>query len=164
MALLARTLARTLASKPYALNDALLASGAAVSWHIARAVSGRLKAHPCVNYQQDAGLVQRLCDRLFASFLVLGVKSRMGALVEYESKLCALARQLADERALTWSPDLSESLGRSQIALKALLAALARETLGASDPNPLPRGRAAAAGGAGNFTGSIGGDWPYLAL
>jgi hypothetical protein len=164
IALRVRAIARTLSSKSYALNDSLLGRGARASWRIARAVSGRLKAHPYASYQQDAGFGQQLCDELFASFVALGIRSRERALAEYESHLGALARQLADVRVMTWSPDLGASLGRSQIEIKALLEALARETLSTSDPMPVPHGYAVAANGAGNFASSIEGDWPYLAF
>ena len=169
MALRLRAIACILRSKPYAANDVLLERAAGASWRIARAVSGRLRAHPYANYQQDAGLGQRLCDRLFANFLTLGIRTRAQALVKCEWHLGALARQLADVRALTWSPDLSESLGRSQFELSQLFDALARETLGTSGSMPLPHGCAVAVNGAGSFSGSIVsgtliGDWPYLAL
>ena len=163
-ALRLRAIARAFSSRPYALNDFLLVRGAGASWRIARAVSGRLKAHPYASYQQDAGFGQQLCDSLFASFLALGIRSRVRALTQYESRLYALARQLADVRALTWSPDLSESLSRSQIEIQVLLEAMARETPGTSDAVLLPHGCAVAASGAGNFSSSIEGDWPYLAF
>jgi hypothetical protein len=163
-----RAIARTLSSRPYALNDALLGGGAGASWRIARAVSGRLKAHPYASYQQDAGLGQQLRDKLFASFLALGIRSRVRALAEFESHVCALARQLADVRALTSSPELSASLGRSQNETKTLLEAVARGTVreppSTSDSIPLPHGCAVAASGAGNVATSIAGEWPYLAF
>src|ERR1039458_3829146 len=62
-ALRVRAIARALSSRPYALNDFLLGRGAGASWRIARAVSGRLKAHPYASYQQDAGFGQQLCDK-----------------------------------------------------------------------------------------------------
>lgn len=169
IALRVRAIARTLDSKPYASTDVLLARVAAASWRIARAVSGRLRAHPYASYQQDAGLGERLCHRLFANSLALGIRSRGQALAKCERHMSSLARQLADVRALTWSPDLSESLGRSQFELNELFDALARETHGRCGRNLVPHGCAAAAIGAGNFAGSIVagsvvGDWPYLAL
>jgi len=163
-ALRLRAIAYTLRSKPHSSNDALLERAAGASWRIARAVSGRLRAHPYASYRQDAGLGQRLCDRLFANFLALGIRTREQALAKTEWHLGALARQLADVRALTWTPDLSESLGRSQFELNQLFDALARETLGTSGPMSLPHGCAVAANGAGSFAASIVIDWPYLAL
>jgi len=164
MALRLRAIAYTLRSKPYASNDVLLERAAGASWRIARAVSGRLRAHPYASYQQDAGLGQWLCERLFANFLALGIRTREQALAKTEWHLGALARQLADVRAVTWSPDLSESLGRSQFELNQLFDGLAREMPGVSSPMPLAHGCAVAANGAGSFAGSIVGDWPYLAL
>jgi hypothetical protein len=169
MALRLRAIAHTLRSRPYASNEVLLERAAGAGWRIARAVSGHLRAHPYASYQQDAGLGQRLCDTLSANSLALGIRTRAQALAKTEWHLGALANQLADVRALTWSPDLSESLGRSQYELNQLFDALARETLGTSGPMPLPHGCAVTANGAGSFAGSIVagtivGDWPYLAL
>ncbi len=165
LALRARAIARTLGSRPCALNEPLLDRGAGASWRIARAVSGRLKAHPYASYQRDAGAGQQRCHTLMASFLALGIRSRVRALAEIESHLCALARQLADVRALTWSPELSASLGRSQVEIKTLLEALARETRGTSEHSmPAAQGRALAANGVRNLVDSIEGDWPYLAF
>ena len=179
MALRVRAIAHTLNSKPYASDDVLLAQIAGASWRIARAVSGRLRAHPYASYQQDAGLGEQLCHRLFANSLALGIRSRGQALAKCEWHMSSLARHLADVRALTWSPDLSESLGRSAFELSGLFDALARETHGSCGSGPLPHGCAVAANGAGNFAGSIVagslvagslvagslvGDWPYLAL
>jgi hypothetical protein len=164
MALRLRAIACTLRSKPYASNEVLLERAAGAGWRIARAVSGRLRAHPYASYQQDAGLGRRLCDGLFANFLALGISTRAQALAKTECHLGALARQLADVRALTWSPDLSESLGRSQFELNQLFDALARETPGTSGSMCLLHGGAVAANGAGGFAGAIVGDWPYLAF
>ena len=151
-------------AKPFASNEVLLERAAGAGWRIARAVSGRLRAHPYANYQQDAGLGERLCDTLSASFLALGIRTREQALAKCEWHLGALADQLADVRAVTWSPGLSESLDRSQFELSQLLDALARETLGTTGSRSLPHGCAVAAEGAGRFTASLVGDWPYLAL
>jgi len=163
VALRVRAIARMLGSRPYALNDSLLGRGAGASWRIARAVSGRLKAHPYASYQQDPGFGQQLCDSLFASFLALGIKDRPRALAKYESHLCALERQLADVRALTWAPDLSDSLSRSQYEINSLLEAVARETGSTYDSMQLAS-RAVTANGAGDFTDPIDGVWPYMAF
>ncbi len=164
LALRVRAIARMLGSKPYVLNDSLLGRGAGASWRIARAVSGRLKGHPYACYQQDPGFGQQLCDTLFASFLALGVADRPRALAAYESHLWALARQLADVRALTWAPDLIDCLGRSQLEINALLEAVARETGRTHDRLQLAPGRPLAANGAGNFANPLDGGWPYMAF
>jgi hypothetical protein len=164
VALRVRAIARMLGSRPYALNDSLLGRGAGASWRIARAVSGRLKAHPYASYQQDPGFGQQVCDTLLASFLALGIKDRPRALAKYESHLCALERQLADVRALTWAPDLSDSLSRSQFEIDSLLEAVARETGSRYDSMQLAPSRAVTANGAGDFTDPIDGIWPYMAF
>lgn len=164
LALRVRAIARTLGSRPYALNDSFFGRGAGASWRVARAVSGRLKTHPYASYQQDAGIGQQVCDTLFASFLALGIRNRPRALAECESQLCALARQLADVRALTWAPDLSDSLGRSQVEISSLLETVARETGSTHDRMQWAPGRPLAANGAGNFADPIDGVWPYMAF
>ncbi len=153
-----------LGSKPYVLNDPLLGRGAGASWRIARAVSGRLKAHPYASYQQDPGFGQQVSDTLFASFVAFGAANRPRAMAAYESHLWALARQLADVRALTWAPDLSDSLGRSQIEINSLLETVARETGRTYGRLQSARGLPLAANGAGNFANPLEGGWPYLAF
>ena len=154
IALRVRAIARMFGSRPYALNDSLLGRGAGASWRIARAVSGRLKAHPYASYQQDPGFGQQVCDTLFASFLALGIRYRPRAMAKYESHLCALARQLADVRALTWAPDLSDCLGRSQVELNSLLEAVARETGSTHDRMQCGAGPTARGERSGEFRGS----------
>ena len=146
------------------MNDSLLGRGSGASWRIARAVSGRLRAHPYASYQQDAGLGQQVRDTLFAGFLALGISSRARALAQFESHLCRLARQLDDIRALTWAPDLSDSLGRSQFEINSLLEAVARETGSNCDRPQLAPSRPLAANGAGNLADPIDGGWPYMAF
>jgi len=81
--------------------------------------------------------------------------------MEYEWQLRKLARQLDDARALTWSADLSDSFGRSQIEIRSILAALAHETDSAVDTahqSGLNSSRSE------EFAARIEGDWPYLAF
>jgi len=45
-ALRSRAIARAMAANPHTRNDPLLVGGVGSGWRIARAVSGKLKAHP----------------------------------------------------------------------------------------------------------------------
>src|SRR5271156_3876896 len=125
-ALRVREVARALGSTQWA-ND-LLARGACASWRIARVVSGRLKAHPYLHYQRGVGLGSIVANRLFASFFAATTRNRVQALKRYESQLQALVRHLDDTRALSWSSDFSDTLGRSQYEFQSLLEDLAQIT------------------------------------
>ena len=74
-----------------------------------------------------------------------------------------LARQLDDARALTWSSDLSDTFGRLQIEIRALMLALAHETKSALYSERAPQRSSRSGSGAG-LTPTIDGDWPYLAF
>ena len=158
-ALRVRTVARAL-SPSRALNpgDPLLNRGRCAAWRVARIVSGRLRAHPYASFQRDAGISVVLANSLSAANAALGVKTRKQGLLRFETHLKSLARELSDVRALTCAPDLNDNFARSQIEIRALLAALAYETGGfhvpeASTIPPIANARGAAA---------VDSDWPYL--
>jgi hypothetical protein len=89
----------------------------------------------------------------------------MRALLECETYLWGLLRQLDDARALTWSPELSDAFGRSQAEIKSLAAALADETKTAAISQRLQKRRPVkATGPVRELTPSLEGDWPYLAF
>jgi hypothetical protein len=164
-ALRVRSIARALGAARWASNDTLMSRGACASWRLAKIVTGHLRAHPYVRYQKDAGFGCRACNRLLAGFLAVSSRNRNRALVAYESQLRQLLRQLDDARALTWTPQLSDSFGRSQLEIKSLLAALAHEINDVVEPARGPkRGPAIVAGRTENFGAPIQGDWPYLAF
>ena len=101
-----------------------------------------------------------VANSLVAASTVMGVKTRHQGLLRVETHLRALAREIADVRALTCASDLNDSFARSQIEIRALLASLANETGGVREPDapavfPLSSARAAA---------PVDSDWPYLAF
>jgi hypothetical protein len=101
-----------------------------------------------------------VANSLVAANAVLGVKTRQQGLLRFEAHLRSLARELSDVRALTSASDLNDSFGRSQIEIRALLAALAHETSGLRMPEaaaipPVTSARGAAA---------VDPDWPFLAF
>jgi hypothetical protein len=136
-ALRVRAVARALERSRSLPFEPVLPRGACAAWRIARAVSGRLRAHPHANYQQDAGLAVVLKSGVSAAAAALGARSRQAALLRFEAQVRRLARELDDARALTWSADLSEALGRSQVEVRTLIEELSRETRG-SRATPLP--------------------------
>lgn len=175
-ALQVRAIARALGSTRWAWSDPLLSRIACSSWRIARTVSGRLRAHPYVRYQKDVSVGSLVRNSVRARLLALSTRSRMKALVHCESQLRQLARQLDDARALTWTPDLSDTFGRLQIEIKSLIAALAHQTAlahgtkRAPDSERFPKraavteGRPAIESGVGDLAPPVAVDWPYLAF
>ena len=160
-ALRVREVARALGSTQWA-ND-LLARGACASWRIARIVSGRLNAHPYLRYQRGVGLGSIVANRLFASLLAATTRNRLQALKRYESQLQVLVRHLDDTRALSWSSDFSDTLGRSQYEFQSLLEDLAQITE-SSVPTGLPTRATRTDALVGGLARTVEGDWPYLAF
>jgi hypothetical protein len=151
-ALRVRTVARALDPR-----DALLNRGRCAAWRVARAVSGRLRAHPYASFQRDAGIGVMVSNGLAAANAAMGVKTRHQGLLRFEAQLRSLARELADVRALTAAPDLNESFGRSQIEIRALLAAVAHEVGAVRAPPEASVSRVP------NAT-TVDSDWPFLAF
>lgn len=156
-ALRLRKIARVLGRLPSVPDEPLLNRSACAAWRIARAASGRLRAHPYERFQKDAGLGLLLQNSLWAKFAVFRIATRFQALEVVERELKALARELDDARALTWAAELSEPLGRAQRELRALIAGV--ECGRAQDPAWVVTRASAPACDAAAADGS----WPYLA-
>ena len=169
-ALRVREIARSLGALQWAKNDTLLARGAGSGWRIARIVSGKLIAHPYLRYQKGAGVGLLIRNRLLAAYLRLVCKDRSQGFKAFEAQLQVLSRQLDDARALTWSTEFSDTLGRSQSEIKSLIQALAFETRGEIPVERVPvrtvRGEGAARADrlVGELADTFEGDWPYLAF
>ena len=127
-ALRVRAVARALSVKKWSLDDALLVRGGCAAWRIARAVTGRLRAHPYAPFQKGPSLGLLLGNSLVTKTTALGAGNRLQGLRAFEQELKALARALDDARALTRAPELSDAFGRSQIELRSLTAAVEFET------------------------------------
>jgi hypothetical protein len=180
-ALRVREIARRLGTASWGIEDPLLARGACASWRLARVVTGKLVEHPFLGYQQSAGMGSLLGNRIAARWIALVNKRRSAGLKAYAAELESLARQLGDARALTWSTEFSDTLGRSQSEIKTLLGTIAAEIQGAAPESaPLETRLPArtARSGSTDRTGSaprtdrlVGelakgfeSDWPYLAF
>jgi hypothetical protein len=181
-ALRVRQIARRLGAARWGNNDPLLNRGACASWRLVRVVTGKLIEHPYLRYQQGPGLGTLLGNRLAAEWIALTRKERSRGLNTLAFELQSLSRQLDDARALTWSTDFSDALGRSRSEISRLVHALATETQTATqtatqaatethDVELEPRLRPARAEGMPRTDSLVGGlaqrferDWPYLAF
>jgi len=147
-------------------GDTLLNRGRCAAWRVARTVSGRLRAHPYASYQKDAGIGVVAANSLAAANAALGVRTRHQGLLRFEAHLRSLARELSDVRALTSASDLNDSFARSQIEIRALLAALGVETRGQYETRGVQLSEASAMApvtDAGSAL-TVDSDWPYLAF
>jgi len=152
-ALRLRAVARALGKNKWTRNSALLSQGRCAAWRVARIVSGRLRAHPYVPYQQDARFATLLNNSLAATALALTVSSRQRALRVFEAQLKAVMRELDDARSFTSAADLSDTFGRSQKEFRTLIAAVHSATHDCGDAMAVaqvPRGIMPAGG------------WPFL--
>src|ERR1700722_1150241 len=141
-------------------------SRSAVScWRIARLATGRLRAHPYLSYQRDASSARGVFDRVIA-YLLAAISQRQGqSWRTFLVELKRVAREVDNARALTWSADLSDSLGRSQTEIRRLIKEVeagARKESGA----PIETGYGVEKGVKviGDGAATVPGSWPYLAF
>jgi hypothetical protein len=155
-ALMTRQLARTLGAARKSAIARLRSALAA--WGIARLISGRLSAHPNLSCQQGPSALETSIDSGLAALTGwVALKQRKPHTV-FAQQLQLLSRALNDTRALSWSADLGDDLGRAQWQLlrlqQELSAAVAQErgahTESQVDVSSNNAGRPA--------------DWPYLAI
>ena len=130
-------------------KDSLLARGAVSCWAIARVATGQLRSHPYRRYQRGPSVLRSLYDRVGAHLLGQAAERQGTALKAYAAQLRRVARELDDVRALTWLPDLSDTLGRSQTHLRSLI----RELDAATRPARVRHGEH-----------GVEANWPYLAF
>jgi hypothetical protein len=138
-------------------------------WRIARVITGWLRAHPYLSYQQDPSELRSLYDRISADLLARAAHYRGRSLHFFSDELRRVARELDDARALTWSPDLSDNLGRSQTQIRDLLKELDGGVRAEADSHETIRRAEARTspfrGDAGRHADSgVAGNWPYLAI
>jgi hypothetical protein len=126
-----------------------------------------LRAHPYLSYQRGPSQGRALADRLIAAVvasIARGQNRRLNILAE---QLQCVAREVDDARALTWSQDLSDALGRTQLQVRRLAKELDTELhsdaakVGASRINAIVRADPSQVAlediGVEN-------SWPYLAI
>lgn len=154
-ALRVRAVARSLQSRGRSTDPRILERAACAAWRVSRTVSGRLRAHPFAEYQKDASLAVLLGNEIAAMSARVRASIGRDTLAVFGSELQALARELADARALTWATELSEAFGRCQAEIGSLLVAFGLDGR-APMHGVLSQHRMASATAAG--------DWPYLDL
>lgn len=162
-ALRVRAVARALSRTRAVHDDPALHRAACAAWRVARAVTGRLRAHPYANFQRDAGLATVLSNACVAACEVVGATSRVRAFRGFSGHLRKMVRALEDARALTWAADLSDSFGRSLSEFRPLLIRAdveARQASRQRQSEAVVRGAPPVA----VYGASGEGDWPYLAL
>jgi hypothetical protein len=153
----ARAFAKVLGSDS-TIENSVFAGSAVICWRVARIASGRLRAHPYLSYQRGPSQGRALGDRLIAgvvAFVARGQNRKINVLAE---QLQCVAREVNDVRALTWSQELSDELGRTQ----QQLCRLATE-FDIPAPQINARARADAKGVALQDIG-VENSWPYLAI
>jgi hypothetical protein len=162
VALRARVLSKILDSDS-AEGRSLFARGALICWTIARVASGRLRAHPYLSYQRGPSRLRELGDGLLASLLALNARRQNRCLSVYAQQLQIVAREVDDVRSLTWSPDLSDALGRMQTQMSRLANELDLGSLRETGAAPLT---AMACAETSDSLDEITADssWPYLAI
>jgi hypothetical protein len=146
-------------------GPAMFTRSAVGCWRIARLVTGRLRAHPYLSYQRDASPARAAFDRIIA-YLLAGIADRKGqTLRTLLVEMKRVAREVDNARALTWSADLSDSLGRSQTEIRRLITEV--EAGARREPGALIEAGYAAGPGVkviGDEPGTVAGNWPYLAF
>jgi hypothetical protein len=144
---------------------ATLSRSAAACWRIIRVITGRLRAHPNLSYQQGPSRLRGACHRASARMLATIASHRGRSLEALSGELRRVVGELDDARALTWSADLSDTFGRSQAQIRRLIQELdagAREEAG-SVREAAVRIEARAEARLGD-TGGTAANWPYLAF
>jgi hypothetical protein len=163
-ALKARALAVAMDSYP-SRNGEIFSRSAVSCWRIARVVTGRLRAHPYLSYQRDASPARALFDRVIAHLLA-AISQRQGqGLRTFLAEMKRVAREVDNARALTWSADLSDSLGRSQTEIRRLIKEVeagARKESGTPVESAYARDPGVKL--IGDEPGGVAGNWPYLAF
>lgn len=149
-------------------HDSIYARGAATCWRIARVVTGRLRAHPYVSYQQGPGVLRAVHGVASARLIAAVARRRGRTLQTYARALQLVASELDDARALTWSGDLSDEFGRLQHQMRRVIDEVesgARQEAGATTPAACNDARLGGNGPDVRHTAaSLAGNWPYLAF
>jgi hypothetical protein len=157
VALLTRKLAQTLHMS--FSDDGVFARSAVAAWSVARLINGRLKSHPNLSYQQGPGALQTMLDHGLAMLTGLVAAKQGRPHTVFLEQLQILAREMDDTRALTWSAELGDALGRAQWQLLRLLQEL---SVGLRREGGMQAEVCAEV--PDNSTPASSADWPYLAI
>jgi hypothetical protein len=160
----ARALARAL-DPDSARHNSLFSRSAVSCWRISRVITGWLRAHPYLSYQQGPSEMRALYDRLSTGLLGAVARYRGRSLQIFSSELQRVARGLDDARALTWSSELSDTLGRTQMQIRSLIQELDADAYKEGAPRDATTARVdMRAGNAHDGASSVAENWPYLVI
>ena len=163
-ALKARAMAHALRADA-APRNSVWSRSAQTCWRIARVITGVLRAHPNLSYQQDYSPLRAVYGRAGADWRAAVARYRGRSAQALHEQLSRVSRELDDARALTWSAELSDTFGRTQLQMRRLLqeldSAAALETGSRDGVGVMLQPRAGS--GTGN-SNAVAGNWPYLAL
>lgn len=156
VALRARALARALEGPTPESPD--FGKSAVICWALARIATGHLRAHPYLSYQKGPSRLRDLANRSMAALAALNARRQGRCASVCAQELGLVARALADARALTWSAELSDALGRTQILLRRVCSEL--DARAQHEPATL---------GSSKIRGAVRqdpaeSDWPYIAI
>ncbi len=147
------------------LRNSTRSRGAQSCWRIARIVTGVLRAHPNLTYQQDYSPLRAAYHSMSAGIRATVARYRGRTAELFSQQLWRVSRELDDARALTWSAELSDTLGRAQVQMCKLLRELAAATALETDyRRDIAAVRQPRAGDRGDISNAAAGNWPYLAL
>ena len=156
VALRTRVLGKILDSHA-ASNDSVFARASVLCWTIARIATGRLRAHPYLNYQRGHGRLAELADACVAAAIAAAARRRGRTAEVFAEHLQAVAREVDDVRSVSWSAELSDALGRVQIHARQILSELDSRL-------PAPRFTAPAVARRSIDDLVVEDNWPYLAI
>lgn len=161
-ALRGRALAAALDSRS-ARCSSVLSRTAVACWHIARVVTGRLRAHPYPSYQRGPSSMRMACGQISANLIAEVAHRRGRGLQTLGGELKRVVSELSDARALTWSAELSDTFGRSQAQLDELIKELGAGVRSEAVPHHGADSLADAGPGASvDNSGNVAANWPYL--
>jgi hypothetical protein len=163
-ALRARALAAALDADA-ARGNSVFSRSAVSCWRISRVITGWLRAHPYLSYQQGPSEARSVYDRFCATLLSAVARSRGRSRQAMFGELQRVAHELDDARALTWSSDLSDTFGRSQMQMRSLMKELDADALNEAALRPQTPARLdARIGNRRDDADNVAGNWPYLAI
>ena len=156
VALRARALAHALAG--LSAESAEFEKSAVICWTLARIATGHLRGHPYPSYQKGPSRLRDLANRSIAALAAFNARRQGRCAGLCAQELRGVARAVTDARALTWSAELGEALGRTQIRLSRLCLELDART----QHEPVIRGKSDTRRALRQAP--IQNDWPFMAM
>ena len=162
---LAMALESDAAPRTSTLSLSTLSRSAQTCWRISRVITGLLRGHPNLSYRRDYSPSHAAYGHVRAMLLAFVARVRGTQARTFAADLRRVARELDDVRALTWSVELSDTLGRVQLQMRRLCREMDVATLLESGANPEMEARVASRiSGGRKDPQPVDANWPYLAL